>query len=165
MAGALRYSEIPVDAPLEPTFAYSVSKAAGFQLASGYARSEGLNLAYLRIFNAFGYGQHHSNLWPSLLKAAESGKDFEMTEGLQVRDFVSAESVANHFVEAATTIEMHEGSPYVCNVGSGNPVTVRQFAECWWEKTNAKGILIVGSIPYRDNEIMRFVPSLQHAYL
>ena len=161
----LRYNEIPVEAPLEPTFPYAISKAAGFQLSAGFARAEGLNLAYLRIFNAYGHGQHHSNLWPSLLKAAESGKDFEMTKGEQLRDFVPVKTVANQFVDAATETEMVKGAPYVANIGSGKPVTVRQFSEYWWKKFNATGALKIGSIPYRDKEVMRSVPSLTSAYL
>ena len=161
----LRFNEIPVDAPLQPTFPYAVSKAAGCQLSLGFARAEGLSLAYLRVFNAFGPGQHISNLWPSLLNAAESGQDFEMTKGEQVRDFVPVESVAKQFVDAAVEIEMHQGSPYVANVGSGSPMSVREFSEYWWNKSKAQGKLKIGSVPYRENEVMRFVPSLKSAYL
>lgn len=161
----LRYNEIPVDAPLEPTFPYAVSKAAGCQLALGFARSEGIGVAYLRVFNAFGFGQHDSNLWPSLIKAAKLGQDFEMTEGQQVRDFIPVEDVANQFVNAATQLEMREGSPFVSNVGSGKPITVREFSEYWWKRCNAKGRLKIGSVPYRANEVMRFIPSLNSAYL
>ena len=148
----LRYNEIPVDAPLEPTFPYAVSKSAGCQLALGFARSEGLSVAYLRIFNAFGLGQHESNLWPSLISAAKSGQDFGMTEGQQLR-------------YAATELEMREGFPFVSNVGSGKPATVREFSEYWWKRCDAKGRLKIGSVPYRDHEVMRFIPSLKSAYL
>ena len=75
---ALRYSEIPVDAPLEPTFPYAASKAAAGMLAMSYARSEKISLSYLRIFNAFGHGQYKSNLCTSLLNAAQNGNDFEI---------------------------------------------------------------------------------------
>ena len=161
----LRYNAIPVDAPLEPTFPYAISKSAGCQLALGFARSEGLRVAYLRIFNAFGLGQHESNLWPSLISAAKSGQDFEMTEGQQLRDFIQVEDVANQFAHAATELEMREGSPFVSNVGSGKPVTVRNFSEYWWKRCDAKGRLMIGCLPYRANEVMRFIPSLKSAYL
>ena len=161
----LRYNEIPVDAPLEPTFPYAVSKSAGCQLALGFARSEGLSVAYLRIFNAFGLGQHESNLWPSLISAAKSGQDFGMTEGQQLRDFIPVEDVANQFAYAATELEMREGFPFVSNVGSGKPATVREFSEYWWKRCDAKGRLKIGSVPYRDHEVMRFIPSLKSAYL
>jgi len=161
----LRYNEIPVNAPLEPTSPYATSKAAGCQLALGFARSEGLCAAYLRIFNAFGIGQHESNLWPSLIKAAKSGQDFGMTEGQQLRDFIPVEDVANQFADSAIELEMREGSPFVSNVGSGKPLTVRDFSEYWWKRCDAKGCLKIGSKPYRCNEVMRFVPSLEPAYL
>ena len=161
----LRYDKIPVNAPLEPIFPYAVSKAAGCQLALGFARAEGVSLAYLRIFNAFGLGQHESNLWPSLISAAKSGQDFGMTEGQQLRDFIPVEDVANQFAYAATELEMREGFPFVSNVGSGKPATVREFSEYWWKRCDAKGRLKIGSVPYRDHEVMRFIPSLKSAYL
>ena len=116
-------------------------------------------------YNAFGYGQHESNLWPSLIRSAQDGSDFCMTEGQQVRDFIPVVDVANHFVYAALDQQLREGSPFVANLGSGNPVTVREFAELWWNTFKAKGNLKIGSIPYRENEIMRFVPSLIPAYI
>jgi hypothetical protein len=46
------------------------------------------------------------------------------------------------------------------NVGSGSPVSMKEFALEQWALLGAKGNLKLGSIPYRKNEIMRFVPSL-----
>ena len=77
---ANNYSHIPPGAPLQPTFPYAASKAAASTLAISYALSEGIELAYLRIFNAFGLGQHESNLWPSLRLAAISGCDFPLSQ-------------------------------------------------------------------------------------
>jgi len=162
---ALRYEKIPVDSPLEPVYPYAVSKAAACQLALGFARSESIPLAYLRIFNAFGPGQHESNLWPSLIRAAQSGHDFKMTKGEQIRDFVAVEDVAKQIVHAATHLEMHRGAPFVANVASGKPSTLLDFVNFWWKQCRARGKLQVGSVPYRGNEIMRFVPSMQSAYL
>ena len=89
------YSFIPPSAPLEPTFPYAASKAAASILATSFARSEGIQLAYLRIFNAFGPGQYEGNLWPSLRRAAQRGEDFPLTLGNQVRDFIEVSQVAD----------------------------------------------------------------------
>jgi hypothetical protein len=35
-------------------------------------------------------------------------------------------------------------------VGSGKTVTLRKFAEHWWQGLGAKGKLLVGAIPYRE---------------
>mgnify|MGYP006097870083 CR=1 FL=1 len=40
-------------------------------------------------------------------------------------------------------------------------MSVLEFSKYWWNKWEAKGKLKVGSVPYRENEIMRFVPEVE----
>ena len=58
----------------------------------GFAVQEHIELCYLRIFSAFGDGQFADNFWPALQLAAESGSDFPMTAGEQVRDYVAVKT-------------------------------------------------------------------------
>jgi len=153
-----RFDPIPANAPLEPTTAYAASKAAAAVTLTTYAREQGMELVYLRIFSAFGEGQYEANFWPALRKAALSGADFAMTAGEQVRDYLPAEEVAKAFWRAATEIPVTAGEPIVANIGSGQPITMRAFAEKWWTHFGAKGSLKTGALPYRPNEVMRFVP-------
>ena len=37
----------------------------------------------------------------------------------------------------------------------------RFFAEHWWKNWDAKGRLLPGALPYRDNEVMRYVPEVK----
>ena len=157
---ALRYSEIPVDAPLEPTFPYAASKAAAGMLAMSYARSEKTSLSYLRVFNAFGHGQYKSNLWPSLLNAAQNGNDFEMTLGEQIRDFISVDEVANLFLDEARALSSGDHVVSARNIASGKPQSIRQFCEFWWKEWKAIGKLQIGALPYREGEVMRYVPKI-----
>jgi nucleoside-diphosphate-sugar epimerase len=126
--------------------------------AYGLAVEQELELCYLRIFSAFGEGQFPSNFWPALKRAALAGEDFLMTEGAQVRDYVPVEAVADRFLHAALRQDVQAGHPHVSNVGSGCPVTMRDFARHWWDQWNAVGKLEIGALPYRPNEVMRFVP-------
>jgi nucleoside-diphosphate-sugar epimerase len=153
-----RFDPIPPDAPLEPTQAYAASKAAGFAALHAYAIEHGLELAYLRIFSAYGESQYEQNFWPALRRAALAGEDFPMTPGEQVRDFIAVEDVASAFWRAATTLTLEPGRPFVANLGSGQPMSMRAFAERWWSRFQATGRLIPGALPYRTNEVMRFVP-------
>jgi hypothetical protein len=50
------------------------------------------------------------------------------------------------------------GQPWVRNVGSGRPTRIADFARHWWKLFEAKGTLQVGALPYRPNEVMRYVP-------
>jgi nucleoside-diphosphate-sugar epimerase len=156
----LRYEFIPPDAPLEPTYPYAASKAAGSILFQALAAERHARLNYLRLFSVFGDGQHESNLWPILSRAAESGEDVPMTPGEQVRDFVSVDRVAAAILAACSDESLQPGVPRVCNIGSGEPQAVRQFAEHWWRRWNARSALKFGALPYRAGEVMRYVPAL-----
>lgn len=158
---AERYNLIPADAPLEPIGPYAASKAAFSLAATAFARSSPASLVLLRPFNLYGEGQHSSNFWPSLKDAAINGRDFAMTMGEQVRDFQEVGRASEAFLN---TLEKWPGTPgqiKIANVGSGYPISLRKFAEDWWSRWQAKGKLIFGATPYRQGEIMRYVPELR----
>lgn len=157
---AERYDFIPPDAPLEPVGPYATSKAAASLAFAGFARTLGISLLLARPFHMFGEGQHTSNFWPSLRKAALAGEDFPMTPGEQVRDFIPVEQVADRFL-SVLALPGFPSTPWVENVGTGTPQTLRQFAEDWWQEWGATGKLLLGALPYRENEVMRYVPEVK----
>jgi nucleoside-diphosphate-sugar epimerase len=156
-----RFDSIPPNAPLLPIGPYASSKAAFSFALESLARTIDYDASFhlLRPFHIYGSGQHESNFWPSLRSAALAGRDFPMTMGEQVRDFIEVKEVACEFLRCAEQITGNVGF-YAKNIGSGNAVKLRDFAEYWWKTWNAKGELQFGELPYRDNEIMRFVPQL-----
>ena len=157
---ASRYEFIPPDAPLEPLGAYATSKAAQTVALSGIAREYAIELAILRPFTVYGEGQHPSNFWPSLRRAALSGEDFPMTTGDQIRDFMEVSKVASAFLRAASRTDIRPGHPIIENVGTGHPQTLRAFAETQWKEAGASGKLLSGAVSYRAHEIMRYVPKV-----
>lgn len=156
-----KYDFIPTDAPLLPTMTYPISKAVASVAFSGWAAMSNTKLKYLRIFQVYGEGELETRFWPSLKKAALEGNDFQMTQGEQVRDFIDVVDVAKWFVDELDFLKTQNGVPQFENVGSGRPLMLREFSELWWKKWNAKGKLLFGAIPYRENEIMRLVPLIR----
>ncbi|MGA3283894.1 MAG: NAD(P)-dependent oxidoreductase [Verrucomicrobiota bacterium] len=155
-----RFKFIPANAPLEPANAYAASKAAATMAALALAIEQQIELLVLRPFHVFGEGEESGRLWPLLRKAALAGKNFPMTAGEQVRDFVPVEKVAENFVAALARTDLRAGEPKIENVGAGKPQTLRAFAEHWWKQWGAKGKLKFGDVPYRANEVMRYVPQI-----
>ena len=155
-----RYKFIPVDAPLEPVDAYSASKAAATIAASTFCRDSGAKLAVLRPFHIYGEGEKEGRFWPSLMKAGRDGADFPMTLGEQVRDFMNVREVANYFLNYLTSINIEPGVPRIENIGSGIPQTLLEFAQKCWSSIGASGRLLPGSIPYRRDEVFRYVPKI-----
>lgn len=155
---AERYEYVPPDAPLEPTNAYGASKAAASIAAHAFAIENDLELVVLRPFHIYGEGENESRLWPSLKKAALSGKDFSMTNGDQIRDFTPVEHAAKIIIFYATLADINSGAPQILNLGTGKPQSLKCFSKSEWRKFGAKGDIRFGKIPYRKNEVMRYVP-------
>ncbi|HEY5769229.1 MAG TPA: NAD-dependent epimerase/dehydratase family protein [Terrimicrobium sp.] len=157
---AERYPLIPPDAPLEPTGSYSASKAAASVAFHAWACEANTRLLILRIFHVFGEGEADSRFWPSLRRAALAGEDFPMTSGEQIRDFIPVEQAAGSFVKAIDRSDIVAGRPRVENIGTGQPQSLKQFAEHWWKVWGARGRLIFGAQPHRPDEMMRYVPKV-----
>jgi nucleoside-diphosphate-sugar epimerase len=157
----MRYKFIPPDAPLEPTSDYAASKAALFQLLHSFTIEKNIKLIYARIFNAYGIGQYKKNLWPSMRIAALSGEDFFLTQGEQVRSFISVEEVAKQLVKSLDFSAVETGATFIKHIGVDSPQTIRKFAEYWWKEWGATGKLHFGAKPYRENEVMRYVPLVE----
>jgi UDP-glucose 4-epimerase len=155
-----RFARIPADAPLEPNDPYAASKAAAGIMLASLARQQRLEFYYGRIFSVYGEGQSAINFWPQLRHAALTGQDFPMTQGEQIRDFCRVEDVASTLLRACSRSDLTAGEPMIVNVGSGNAVTLAEFAQQWWSIWKAEGKLLIGVLPYRDNEVMRYVPLL-----
>ena len=155
-----RYNCIPVTANLEPSMSYPASKAAAAIAFYQWSIEHKLKLQYLRLFQVFGEGESQNRLWPSLKRAAISGEDVDMTEGEQLRDFTPVEDVAEQLIQALEFEKTEFGKPLFKNIGTGKPSSIRDFAEFWWKKWAAKGQLKFGSIPYRNDEVMIYVPDL-----
>jgi len=157
---AAHYEFIPAHASSEPTNAYAASKAAATVAAMALAMERAIEVIVLRPFPTFGEGQYKGNFWTALRMAAMAGEDFPMTAGEQVRDFVPVEQVADIFVAGLTRVDLKPGEPRIENLGTGQPQTLAAFAEYWWNHWQAKGKLLIGALPYRENEVMRYVPSV-----
>lgn len=152
-----QYDFIPANAPLMPTTAYGASKAAATVAALGLAVEQKLELLVLRPFHLFGEGEGDSRLWPSLRKAAIDGRDFPMTLGEQTRDFIPVESAAVAFLASLDRTDLTAGVPQVENLGSGQAQSLLEFATFWWKHWQASGKLRPGELPYRADEVMRYV--------
>lgn len=148
-----------------PTLTYPVSKAAATTSCLGLARHLQLQLKVLRIFQVYGEGEASGRFWPSLRQAAREGRDFPMSAGLQIRDFVPVEQVAREFVEALDFSKVEPGRPHVRNVGTGRAQSLLEFAQYWWNTWGAAGILKPGAMGLRPGELPRLVANVRDVHV
>ena len=153
------YEEIPTTVPLKPEGPYATSKAVASQLAEAMAQQHGLNLAIARCFHIYGPGEASYRFWPQLVKAAQSGSDFKMTLGEQIRDFMPVEAAARQIIDIAMA-QTNSPSINAHHIASGQPQKLCDFARKEWERLGATGKILFGAIPYRPNECMKYIPEI-----
>ena len=138
----LRESVIP-----NPPSPYAVSKLAAEYYVRTIGRLWGIETLSLRIFNAYGPGQHlpasHPPVVPYFLRQASRGGTLIVhSDGNQTRDYVYVDDVVSAMV-AASTAPSVDG--LVINVGSGIETSVRDLVKDVLDVTGGKPEVLYNS--------------------
>ena len=119
------------DKPLQSTSVYALSKKDQEELTLLFGRTYGVPVVALRYFNIYGPRQSLSNpytgvaaIFASRLMNKKSPVIFE--DGRQMRDFVSVHDIARANLLA---MENSGADGRAVNIGSGQPVTIREVAD------------------------------------
>jgi UDP-glucose 4-epimerase len=114
-----------------PRSPYAVSKLAAEYYVRTIGGLWGIETVSLRIFNAYGPGQHlsasHPPVVPYFLRQAQRGGSLVVHgDGSQTRDYVYVDDVVSAMVAASTAPDVNG---LVINVGSGIETSVRDLAK------------------------------------
>jgi nucleoside-diphosphate-sugar epimerase len=120
---------------------YGVCKNATREIVAGFSKQTGFSTAWGRIFYLYGPHETGNRLVPSIVRSLLKGDRARLSHGRQVRDFLHVEDVARAFVALLKS----EVSGTV-NVGSGEPVTIRDVACYLAARLERSGFLDFGAI-------------------
>jgi len=114
-----------------PSSPYAVSKLAAEYYIRTIGALWGIETVCLRIFNAYGPGQHLPASSPPVVpyflrQAVRNGTLVINGDGLQTRDYVYVDDVVSAMVAAATAPNVNG---LVINIGSGVETSIRSLAE------------------------------------
>jgi UDP-glucose 4-epimerase len=131
----LRETAIP-----DPHSPYAVSKVSAEHYIRTIGKLWGLETVCLRIFNAYGPGQHlppsHPPVVPHFLRQALRGGTLVVHgDGTQTRDYVYVDDVVSAMVAASTAPNING---LVINVGSGTETSIRELVKKVSEVTGRK---------------------------
>lgn len=121
-------SENSIPNPRSP---YAVSKLAAEFYVKSIGSLWGIETVSLRVFNAYGPGQHHppvhTPVIPAFLRQAwENGTIVIHGDGNQTRDYVYLDDVVSAMVAASTAPDINQ---LTINVGSGSEISIRDLAK------------------------------------
>ena len=127
-----------------PRSPYAVSKLAAEYYVRTIGELWGIETVSLRVFNAYGPGQHlppsHPPVVPYFLKQALRGGSLIVhSDGSQTRDYVYVDDVISGLVAAATAPTVNG---MVINIGSGRETSVREMLKLVMSVTNSEAEII-----------------------
>jgi nucleoside-diphosphate-sugar epimerase len=131
------------ETPIRPATPYGRAKAEAFERAGEL----GGELAWGRVFFLYGPGEHPDRLVSSVARRLLAGEEAPTTEGAQVRDFMHVADVAGAFAAL-----LDSGVTGAVNIGSGEPVTVREVVEEIARAAGHPELLRAGALPQREGE-------------
>lgn len=119
--------------PCDPAQPYALTKYMGEQLVVHYGKVYGMEVASLRIFNAYGLGCLTKTTCPSMLNIflAQKANNKPLTivgDGTQSRDWVYVEDVVEAFMLVGQTDAPGQRTG-IYNLGTGVPTSVNRIAE------------------------------------
>ncbi len=123
-----------------PHSPYAVSKLAAEYYVRTIGDLWGIETVSLRVFNAYGPGQHlppsHPPVIPNFLRQAIRGGTLVMHgDGSQTRDYVFVDDVVNTMIAAATAPSIDK---LIINIGSGRETSINELVQLVMEVTGTK---------------------------
>ena len=151
------------DSPPDPRSPYAVSKLAAEFYVRTIGDLWGIETVSLRIFNAYGPGQHippsHPPVIPNFLRQAMRGSPLIMHgDGNQTRDYVFVDDVVSALISTATAPKIDD---FVINIGSGYETSIRDIVRLIMDVAGVKAETIVN--PRSDPGVSRMCADLRLA--
>lgn len=145
------FNENQIPKPVSP---YSLTKINAEFLIKTFCNNNNKKFTNLRVFNFYGENMPEGFFIPQMIKSLKRGEDFNMTKGEQVRDFLYVGDVVNALILTAKNSSTYGETMNVC---SGKGTRLSQLAEAVNTIMNTESKIILGAIPYRDNEVWEMI--------
>lgn len=139
-----------------PANAYGLSKLAVTKILSGLYHSFQFPSVILRPTVIYGPGQGDEMFLPALVNSLLMGKEFAMTSGEQMRDFIYVDDVVEAIIKALNADEHVNGK--VINIGAGVASKIKNIATLVADSIHPDILKLIkfGAVQYRANEVMDY---------
>ena len=141
------------DMPARPITYYGLAKDTLRRYIKQFKRKYDFQYQWIRLFYVYGEGQNPNSLLSQLEKALANGDaKFNMSEGLQLRDYLPVDKAADYIVRVLEQEHVNG----VINCCSGRPVSIKCFVDNYLSEKQKTIELNLGYYPYPDYEPKEF---------
>jgi dTDP-6-deoxy-L-talose 4-dehydrogenase (NAD+) len=138
---------------VEPQNPYAIAKNSLRKNVESLSLEFSFRFKWVRLFYMYGEGQSPNSLISQLDKAlAANEKIFNMSGGMQIRDFLPITNMAENIVSIAIQADVLG----IVNCCSGKPITVKDFVTNYLKANNKEIELNLGFYSYATYEPMEF---------
>ena len=137
-----------------PVSPYGITKTLASLMLAGAGRTV-VPATVLRFSVPYGPGQTTDSFIGDAINALQTGRQFQMTQGEQTRDFLYVDDAVAALLCAANQIDRCRGE--ILNACSGQAVTLAAAAKMIGEIAQKPDFAQIGALPYRPRELMQYV--------
>ena len=136
-----------------PDSCYAVAKDSLRRMLESYLNSQTTVLKWFRIFYPYGEEQNPNSLYPSLINSIKKSElSFKCSQGDQIRDFIHVDDCSRMMIEMIDS----ECASGIINIGTGTPISIRDFIEKQISISRSGIKLELGYYPRRKDEPLAF---------
>ncbi|WP_020395554.1 NAD-dependent epimerase/dehydratase family protein [Thiolinea disciformis] len=147
----------------KPLNSYGLSKLAITKLLLSLKKSHDFPVTILRPTVIYGPEQGSEMFVPALIQSLINNKDFSMTQGEQLRDFVYIDDVISAIIDSVKASDDING--IIINIGCGVSHRLKDIALTIAKLINPEALkhLKFGALSYRQNEVMDYAANISLA--
>ena len=134
--------------PCEPDTLYGAAKDGLRRAFLAYCGTSGLSGSWGRAYFMYGPRENPARLVSSVILSLLKGQPAKSSHGLQVRDYMHIQDVADGLV---TLFAADVQGPY--NIAAGTATTIREIVERIGVITGRSDLLQIGALPARANDL------------
>jgi len=127
---------------LRPVDNYGRSKKKFFIALKKFSKNKkNLQILYLRLFHVYGENEPGKRLYPSIISACKSKKNFRLLNGEQIRDFLHVNQVSARIFHSLKKFKKKSNFFEVKNLATGKKTSIKEFSIKQWNINKCQGSL------------------------
>ena len=135
--------------------AYALSKFQFVEWGKRLSQDQHIRFVNLRLEHLYGPGDDASKFTTWIVKSCLANvPEIKLTAGEQQRDFIHIADAVSAFKVILEHVFAFNPGFTELGIGTGEPVSVRNFVEVTHRLCRSRSNLAFGALPYRENELM-----------